>query len=192
MYNLYNPVEDACLNTSTSDLLSCISGVSRFTHCPWWPVRRPWGFLWHSELKWRAQEVSTDERKWRKSLRLAPGLATGKAEWTGLTPDEPHSGKGGGKCARDNVNVSNVMLRLRGKVVPEARGGQLLECGWPCSQLLIVTPKPVRFVICTSAEELKMHENKACRDTLQKVIHPGNCYWPSGDKGTKREPYTFV
>ena len=121
VYNLYNPVEDACLNTSTSDLLSCISGISRFTHCLWWPVRRPWGFLWHSESKWRAQEVSTDERRWRKSLRLAPGLATGKAEWTGLTPDEPHSGKGGGKCARDNVNVSNVMRRLRGKGSPKSQ-----------------------------------------------------------------------
>lgn len=98
-----------------------ISGISRFTHCPWSPVRRPWGFLWHWESKRPEQEVSTDERRWKKSLRLAPGLATGKAEWTGLTPDEAHSGKGGGKRARDNVDVSNVMLRLSGKGGPRSQ-----------------------------------------------------------------------
>ena len=120
VYNSYNPVEDTCLNVSTYYLLSCISGVSRFTHCPWWPVRRTWGFLWRWESK-RPEEASTDERRWRKSLRLAPGLATGKAEWTGLTPDEAHSGKGGGKHARDNVDVSNVMLRLSGKGGPRSQ-----------------------------------------------------------------------
>lgn len=52
---------------------------------------------------------------------MLQGWLQGKQNETGLTPDEAHSGKGGGKHARDNVDVSNVMLRLSGKGGPRSQ-----------------------------------------------------------------------